>query len=86
MGDTRSSVDTPWLNYEQAATYLGVCIGTLRNKVCAGRVPFARRGGIIRFHRDDLDSWLRQGERHRRHALADPSRARAGQPTAETQP
>ena len=86
MGDTRSSIDTPWLCYPEAAEYLRVALGTLRNMVSVGSVPFVRRKGIVRFHRDDLDRWLRQGERHRRHALVDLARTGAEQPTEGTKP
>ena len=60
--ESDADVRSPWLNYEGAATYLGVAVGTLRNWVSAGYIPFVRRGGVVRFHRDDLDDWLRQDD------------------------
>ncbi len=60
MDDT--DIISPWFSYERAAAYLGIEVGTLRNWVSAGRIPFVRRGRVVRFHRGDLDRWLRQGE------------------------
>ena len=53
--------DTPWMRSEEAADYLGVCVGTIRNWVSQKRIPFVRRGRIVRFQRKDLDKWLRNG-------------------------
>lgn len=53
---------TPWLTPLEAADYLGVALGTLRNWTSARFVPFARRGRVVRYHRDQLDAWLRRGE------------------------
>jgi excisionase family DNA binding protein len=53
---------SPWLPPYAAALYLGVALGTLRNWTSARHVPFARRGRIVRYHRDELDEWLREAE------------------------
>lgn len=53
--------ETPWMKSEEAAEYLGVCVGTIRNWVCQKHIPFVRRGRVVRFRRDDLDKWLRDG-------------------------
>jgi excisionase family DNA binding protein len=52
---------SPWLRPAEAAEYLGVALGTLRNWTSARYVPFARRGRIVRYHRDSLDRWLGSG-------------------------
>ena len=49
---------TPWMTPAEAATYLGVSLGTLRNWTSARYVPFARRGRVVRYRRDALDDWL----------------------------
>jgi len=49
---------SPWLKPEDAAAYLGVALGTLRNWTSAKFVPHSKRGGIVRYHRDQLDKWL----------------------------
>jgi len=43
---------------EDAAEYLGIAIGTLRNWTSARYIPFARRGRVVRYHREQLDKWL----------------------------
>lgn len=53
--------DSPWLTPEEAAAYLGVALGTLRNWTSARYVPYARRGRTVRYHRDRLDAWLAAG-------------------------
>ena len=72
-GDT--IVDSPWMTYQAAADYLHVSVGTLRNWVSARYVPFARRGRVVRFHREKLDRWLRHGECTGRRTVADTSPA-----------
>ncbi len=49
---------TPWMTADQAAAYLGIAVGTLRNWTSAKFVPFSRRGRIVRYHREQLDKWL----------------------------
>ena len=61
INDNTSYVQSPWLSYTSAAQYLGVAVGTLRNWVCARRVPFVRRGRVVRFRRESLDDWLQSG-------------------------
>ena len=67
----QSSSPSPWLTTLEAASYLGVAVGTLRNWVSARYVPFARRGRVVRFHREKLDLWLRRGECHGRAEITD---------------
>jgi excisionase family DNA binding protein len=62
---------SPWLRPEEAANYLGVALGTLRNWTSARYVPFARRGRVVRYHRDTLDDWLADGAVPGRYTLAD---------------
>lgn len=56
-----TTTKTPWLTPLEAADYLGVALGTVRNWVYRRRIPFARRGRVVRFHRDRLDAWLASG-------------------------
>jgi excisionase family DNA binding protein len=63
--------DSPWLKPELAAIYLGVSLGTLRNWTSARYVPFARRGRVVRYHRDVLDRWLARGSCPGRTTIAD---------------
>ncbi len=54
-------VASPWMRAEGAATYLGLALGTVRNMTSERRIPHAKRGGIVRYHRDRLDEWLGRG-------------------------
>jgi excisionase family DNA binding protein len=42
----------------EAATYLRIALGTLRNWTSAHYVPFCRRGRVVRYNRESLDRWL----------------------------
>jgi excisionase family DNA binding protein len=53
------NVDGPWLRAEGAAAYLGLAVGSVRNMAWSKRLPCCKRGRVVRFHRDDLDRWLR---------------------------
>lgn len=55
-------VETPWLTVLEVAAYLSVSAGTVRNWVSQRRIPFARRGRVVRFHREKIDRWLSAGE------------------------
>lgn len=53
---------SPWMTTDQAAAYLSVSPGTLRNWRVDGQGPRANTvGRIVRYHRDDLDAFLREG-------------------------
>lgn len=51
-----------YLNYHQAAHYLGFSEAALRVMVCRGRIPVIRKGSgkrcVVRFDREDLDEWM----------------------------
>jgi excisionase family DNA binding protein len=63
--------DSPWLKPDEAAEYIGVTLGTLRNWTSARYVPFAKRGRVVRYHRDVLDRWLSKGSCPGRTTIAD---------------
>lgn len=56
---------SPWLDTEAAAAYLGSTMGTLKNWRASGNGPkyhiVSER--LVRYHVDDLDSFVRTGER-----------------------
>ena len=64
-------VDSPWLTPVQAASYLQIALGTLRNWTSARYVPFACRGRTVRYHREKLDAWLAAGACPGRATLPD---------------
>lgn len=59
---TQDQFTSPWLTTEQAASYLSVSPGTLRNWRSSGAGPsYHVVGRIVRYHRDDLDAFLMEG-------------------------
>jgi excisionase family DNA binding protein len=64
-------IDSPWLTAAQAAAYLQVALGTVRNWTSALFIPHVKRGGLVRYHREDLDRWLRQRQCRGRAGFAD---------------
>ena len=53
-------IATPWLNTTQAAEYLGCSAGTLKTWRTRGSGPRYRivSRKLVRYHRDDLDSYV----------------------------
>ena len=51
--------ERPWLSYREAEAYIGVERTTIWRAVRAGKLRPGRAGRAVRFHRDDLDAWLR---------------------------
>ena len=72
--ETVPTSPSPWLRPYAAAAYLGVALGTLRNWTSTGHVPFARRGRVVRYHREELDAWLRQASNQRQQNPPDNQR------------
>lgn len=64
------SKSSPWLTPVEAALYLRIALGTLRNWTSARYIPFSKRGRIVRYHRDALDKWLSRGACPGRATLA----------------
>jgi excisionase family DNA binding protein len=60
----------PWLTAAEAAEYLRVAEGTLRNWTSMKYVPHVKRGRLVRYHRDELDRWMAGGARRGRKTLA----------------
>ena len=53
--------DRVWMTYEQAAAYCNVDRVTLWRSVKRGELRAGGVGRAIRFHRDDLDEFMRFG-------------------------
>lgn len=58
-----ADVESPWLDTEEAAAYIGSTLNTLRAWRARGRGPKFHniRTRMIRYHRDDLDDFIRGG-------------------------
>jgi len=54
-------VDTDVLTLDEAAAYLRVHPRTLRMKASEGQIPAAKIGKVWRFHRPQLEEWLKRG-------------------------
>lgn len=57
----KPTVPTPWMTTTEVATYLSVSLGTVRNWVSQKFIPYSKRGGLLRFHRQVIDEWLSRG-------------------------
>ncbi len=62
---------SPWMTPEEAARYLGIALGTLRNWTSSHFIPFSKKGRVVRYHRDTIDRWLARGGCAGRATLAD---------------
>ena len=52
-------MNTEMLDYREAATLLGIKVGTLYSLVSRRQVPFVRLGNrLIRFPRPTLEAWI----------------------------
>lgn len=61
---TTDSTRTPWMTEAEAAEYLRFTLAALRSARYEHRGPaFSKVGRAIRYHRDDLDEYLRMGRR-----------------------
>lgn len=54
-----TAAETVYLTYEQAARYCNVERTTIYRAMKAGRLQASGPGSAVRFHRDDLDTWMR---------------------------
>ncbi len=55
-------IKSPWLTTPEAAAYLSVSAGTMHNWRSKGVGPTYRTvGRIVRYHRDDLDTFMLEG-------------------------
>ncbi len=51
-------IESPYLDYEQAAAYCNVNRTTIWRAVKADRLRASGPGTAVRFHRDELDRWM----------------------------
>lgn len=56
--------ESPWMDANQASTYSGFTTGALKKMRYLGEGPaFSKPNGRVRYHRDDLDTFLGAGRR-----------------------
>lgn len=58
MGD-QTTIESPYMDTEQAARYLGLSKITLQQWRVAGIGPAYSKGGRVKYHKDDLDKYMR---------------------------
>ena len=66
----KQTVNTPWMTIAQLSEYLSVSSGTIHNWVSQKYIPYAKRGRIVRFHRQKIDEWLAADFCLGRHTIA----------------
>ena len=49
-----------WLSVEEAAEYLGLKKSTIYAYSSQRRLPYYKRGNLVRFLIEDLDKWLQE--------------------------
>lgn len=47
-----------WWTVEDVAAYLSVKKSTIYSWVSDKKIPYFRRGGLVRFRQDDIDAWM----------------------------
>ena len=62
---------SPWMTLAEVAEYIGIALGTLRNWTSGHFIPFAKKGRVVRYHRDVIDKWLSKGACAGRTTIAD---------------
>jgi excisionase family DNA binding protein len=58
-----------WLTVKEVAEYLSVSPGTVHNWCSAKYIPHVKRGHVLRFSREAIDSWLSTGRCNGRTSL-----------------
>ena len=59
------AIASPWMDTSEAAAYLKSTAGTLKNWRATGQGPkyHTVQSKLIRYHRDELDAFVRSGTR-----------------------
>ena len=48
-----------WMSAQEVADYSGLSISTIYSKTSRGEVPVHRGCGKPRYHKDEIDAWMR---------------------------
>jgi excisionase family DNA binding protein len=60
MQETNTATESPYLDYRRASAYCGVSATTLWRAMKRGDLRASGpTNSLVRFHRDDLDAWMR---------------------------
>jgi len=56
-----NSFKRTWLDVPQLADYLGCSASCIYKRVSEKEIPFSKMIGRLRFNREDIDKWMREG-------------------------
>lgn len=74
---------SPWMSEAQAQAYTSFSHYTLFNARERGELKFVKQSRAIRYHRDDLDRWMRTKEGHKKGHKNKPSNKKKKQGGAD---
>lgn len=63
MSESQQFFENEWLTAEQAARYLGLSVGALRNSTSNGQIPYYKLGRRVRYLKSELRNLLLQNRR-----------------------
>lgn len=56
-------INDKWINIDEAADYLGVKVGTIRDWIRKGKgIPAHKIGKQWKFKKEELDQWVQSGK------------------------
>lgn len=58
IGNELASRDCVWMSSKEAASYLRIPVGSLRNQVSRGTLPYYKFRRSLRFKRTELDRFI----------------------------
>lgn len=61
VSENRTDRDSPYMDAAEAASYLKIKEKQLMELARRGQIPRAKVGRLVRFHRGDLDAWMKKG-------------------------
>jgi excisionase family DNA binding protein len=63
MQETNTATESPYFDYRRASEYCGVSATTIWRATKRGDLRASGPGYAVRFHRDELDRWMRSRDR-----------------------
>ena len=58
IGETNNSIKEQWLNYKEAADYLGISVRTLVRIRTRGDIAYSKIGKRLRFKKSDIIAYI----------------------------
>ena len=58
-GESRMTNLSPWMNTDEVAAYTGLKKATIYSKSSLGEIPVHKGSGSPRYHREEIDLWMR---------------------------